>query len=487
MRRTLLMNAVEGVGDLRRVQNLFEYLQHKDPSHTITFEEYYSLLKNAAFSYDKSQRSTKHRTRHVQFHDVDDDVDHDEHSVHEDPIDVFDSPASVHNINNTSLKPKSLKPINKSLLPMASSGVVHFPKDTWDTLPEDFKKLVFDYNAKKKGITNIRKANVHEVDNHHDHHLSPDLTNSDDTSPNELPPSTQGEDDEHDRRLINLLSCYDAKDDQSPGDIRDVLSIHKASRRHVHTHNITYTFSKVNTCPSLQLVDRGANGGLAGDDMRILHKTGRKVAISGIDNHEVNNLDIVTCASMFDTNKGKIIGIFHEYAYLGKGRSIHSSGQLEWMGLKVDERSVLVGGRQRIETLQNHIIPISIKGGLAYIQPVGKPTAQDMDAYPHVFFTNPADWDPALLDYEFPVTDGQPVWDQLTDDRPYEEPRFDEFGDFTGRVVATLDILTGDTPYAFYNSSRRDSGSPNTVRREPDWASLRPCFGWTSVQHIKDT
>ncbi|KAL7576800.1 hypothetical protein ACA910_013820 [Epithemia clementina (nom. ined.)] len=101
---------------------------------------------------------------------------------------------------------------------------------------------------------------------------------------------------------------------------------------------------------------------------------------------------------MFDTNKGKVIGIFHEYAYLGKGQSIHSSGQLEWMGLKVDERSVLVGGRQRIETLQNYIIPISIKGGLAYIQPVGKPTDQDMDNYPHVFFTNPADWDPALLD-----------------------------------------------------------------------------------------
>ncbi|KAL7578501.1 hypothetical protein ACA910_011564 [Epithemia clementina (nom. ined.)] len=213
-------------------------------------------------------------------------------------------------------------------------------------------------------------------------------------------------------------------------------------------------FSKINACPSFQLVDRGANGGLAGDDMSILHKTGRKVDISGIDNHEVNNLDIVPCASMFDTNKGRIIGIFHEYAYLGKGRSIHSSGQLEWMGLKVDKRSVLVGGRQRIETLQNHIIPITIKEGLAYIQLVGRPTDQDMDDYPHVFFTNPADWDPALLDYEFPVQDGQPVWDQLMDTRPYEEPRFDDFGDFTGKVVVTLDTLTDDTLYTFYNSSR---------------------------------
>ncbi|KAL7570793.1 hypothetical protein ACA910_014422 [Epithemia clementina (nom. ined.)] len=485
MRRTLLMNAVENIGDLCRIQNLVEYMQHKDSSHTITFEEYYSLLKNAAFSYDKSQRSTKHRTRQVQFHEVDDDdVAHDDILTHEDFVETLDSPSSVHIVNKTALKPKSSKPIPKSPPPMIHSGVVHFPKDTWDILPEDFKKMVFDYNAKKKGTSSIRKANVHESDTHHDATI--DSNNNDGPPLNGSPLSHQVADDTN-CRIINLLSSYDAKKDHSPGDIRDVLSIHQASRRQVHHHHVTYKFSKVNTWPSLQLVDRGANGGLAGDDMRILHKTGRKVDISGIDNHEVNNLDIVTCASMFDTKKGRIIGIFHEYAYLGKGRSIHSSGQLEWMGLKVDERSVLVGGRQCIETLQNHIIPISIKGGLAYIQPVGKPSAQDMDDYPHVFFTNPADWDPALLDYDFPTTDGQPVWDQLMDDRPYEEPRFDDFGDFTGRVVATLDTLTGDTPYAFYNSSRRDSGSPTTTRRDPDWVSLRPCFGWTSIQHIKDT
>ncbi|KAL7567066.1 hypothetical protein ACA910_002790 [Epithemia clementina (nom. ined.)] len=49
MHRTLLMNVIEVVGDLCCVQNLFEYLQHKEPSHNITFEQYYSLLKNIAF------------------------------------------------------------------------------------------------------------------------------------------------------------------------------------------------------------------------------------------------------------------------------------------------------------------------------------------------------------------------------------------------------------------------------------------------------
>ncbi|KAL7567108.1 hypothetical protein ACA910_009437 [Epithemia clementina (nom. ined.)] len=309
MRRTLLMNTLEGVGDLRRIQNLFEYLQHKDPNHTITFEEYYSLLKNAAFSYDKSQRSTKHHARHVQFHEVDDDVGHDENFLEESPIDVFESPASIHAINKTALKPKPSKPPFKSSLPTPSGGLVHFPKDTWDSLPEDFKKMVFDYIAKKKGTPPIRKANVHEIDSTPDSSSPSDFTTSEDAPLDDHPTSSQ-DDDEPDRRLINLLSSYDASEDHSPGDIRDVLSIHQASRRQVHNHNITFKFSKVNACPSLQLVDRGANGGLASDDMCILHKTSRKVDISDIDNHEVNNLDIVTCASMFDTNRGRIICIF---------------------------------------------------------------------------------------------------------------------------------------------------------------------------------
>ncbi|KAL7562082.1 hypothetical protein ACA910_015404 [Epithemia clementina (nom. ined.)] len=130
MRRTLLMNAVEGVGDLRRIQNLFEYMQHKDPTHAITFEEYYSLLKNAAFSYDKSQRSNKHRACHVQFHEVDDDVGHDDNSHEESLIDVFDSSAYTHTINKTAIKPKPHKPPYQSHSTTPSGGLVHFPKDT---------------------------------------------------------------------------------------------------------------------------------------------------------------------------------------------------------------------------------------------------------------------------------------------------------------------------------------------------------------------
>ena len=129
------------------------------------------------------------------------------------------------------------------------------------------------------------------------------------------------------------------------------------------------------------MVDRGANGGLAGSDMHVSHKTHRKINIQGIDNHEVTGLDLVTAATLLNTSQGKVIGIFDEYAYLGKGSSIHSSGQLEWFKTNVDEKSVKVGGTQLITTLDGYSVPLLIKDGLAYATSLGRPTDQDMDTY----------------------------------------------------------------------------------------------------------
>ena len=51
----------------------------------------------------------------------------------------------------------------------------------------------------------------------------------------------------------------------------------------------------------------------------------------GIDDHELTGLDEVTSPACFDTQKGPDIGIVHEYAHLGKGRSIHLLDK--WNGL----------------------------------------------------------------------------------------------------------------------------------------------------------
>ena len=132
-----------------------------------------------------------------------------------------------------------------------------------------------------------------------------------------------------------------------------------------------YPFQHVNHT-NQQLVDHGANGGLAGSDMRGIHRTYRKIKIQDIDNHEVTGLDVVTAATLLNTPQGKVIGIFNEYAYLWKGSPIHSSGQLEWLQTNVDETSVKVGGTQLINTLDGYSVPLPIKDDLAYAPPPWK-------------------------------------------------------------------------------------------------------------------
>ena len=170
-------------------------------------------------------------------------------------------------------------------------------------------------------------------------------------------------------------------------------------------------------------------------DMRVIHKTHRKINIQGIDNHDVTGLDVVTAATLLNTSQGKVIGIFNEYAYLGKGSSIHSSGQLEWFKTNVDEKSVKVGGTQLITTLDGYSVPLLIKDGLAYATSLGKPTDQDMDTYPHVFFTSPGEWDPSVLDHDPPHLDGLDT--SQVPDQPFGDPMFDAYGDFNERIIET--------------------------------------------------
>ena len=237
------------------------------------------------------------------------------------------------------------------------------------------------------------------------------------------------------------------------------------------------------------MVDRGANGGLAGSDMHVIHKTHRNINISGIDNHEVTGLDVVTAATLLNTSLGKVVGIFNEYAYLGKGSSIHSSGQLEWFKTNVDEKSIKVGGSQLITTLDGYSVPLLIKDGLAYATSLGRPTDQDMDTYPHVFFTSPDEWDPSVLDHDPPQLDG--LDSSQVPDQPFGDPMFDAYGDFNERIIANLNILLDAPPEdcgsytstSYVSTAKLHQGSP----QEPDWNALCPFFAWTSPSSIKDT
>ena len=91
-------------------------------------------------------------------------------------------------------------------------------------------------------------------------------------------------------------------------------------------HHFTYRVAQASQAKHGSLVDRGANGGLAGSDVRILSRSSRKCTVTGIDSHELQGLDVVQCAALLETNHVIVNLIMNEYACYGKGHTIHSSG-----------------------------------------------------------------------------------------------------------------------------------------------------------------
>ena len=116
----------------------------------------------------------------------------------------------------------------------------------------------------------------------------------------------------------------------------------------------TYHISKHSASSYGSLVDRGANGGLAGADVHVLERTGRKVSVTCIDDHELPGLDIVTCVALIQTNHGKVNMLLHEYAYYGRGNTIHSPCQIQWFNNTCDDKFHHVGGKQVITFLDGY-------------------------------------------------------------------------------------------------------------------------------------
>ena len=189
----------------------------------------------------------------------------------------------------------------------------------------------------------------------------------------------------------------------------------------------TYNVAKASQAKHGSLVDRAANGGLAGSDVRVLSRSSRKCTVTGIDSHEVQGLDVVQCAAIVETNHSMVNLIMNEYACYGKGQTIHSSGQIEWFKNSVDDRSVQVGGKQRIFTIDGYAMPLVCRGGLMYLSLLGKPSDEDLERYPSVHLTGPHEWDPSVLDYTSPSGDGEPAWSNDPTERFVFDPNFDEF------------------------------------------------------------
>ena len=200
-----------------------------------------------------------------------------------------------------------------------------------------------------------------------------------------------------------------------PGDIRRVLSKVKQAdnptvpkeippKRNYNTnmHNVSYTVSSNTRMKhnSKALIDRGANGGLAGDNVRLISKSDRTVDVSGIDNHEMNNLAIVSVGGVVRTQRGEVIAILNQFARNVGGKTLLSCVQLESYGITVDDKSSILGiGTQTLHTPEGYTIPLTFHNGLPYMD-IRPFTNSEWDTLPHVILTSDEEWDPANLDHD---------------------------------------------------------------------------------------
>ena len=444
------------------------------------------MLKDAAFHLDQAtKRGNKIRHTNVHFSGPNDEDEHQNLSSDDNQV--------IQQENVCSESPESL---SYSLFQSHFQGSstsntqkIFLPKPIWEKLSKDQQQMIIDHNRSlpKSGSPHLSTPN--KSPSPLPHKPTPQQTaksqqvhthQSDESTTDTIKTETTPSDP-----LLAMVhqSIHTSDDDAS--DISNVLSVKRSRQIQVCQ---CYLFQHANHT-NQQLADRGANGGLAGSDMRVIHKTHRNINIQGIDNHEVTGLDVVTAETLLNTSQGKVIGILNEYAYLGKGSSIHSSGQLEWFKTNVDEKSVKVGGTQLITTLDGYSVPLLIRDGLAYATSLGRPTDQDMDTYPHVFFTSPDEWDPSVLDHDPPHLDG--LDPSQVPDQPFGDPMFDAYGDFNEPIIANfntlLDAPPGDCGSYTEISSVFTANLHQSSPQEPDWNALHPVFAWTSPSSIKDT
>jgi hypothetical protein len=124
---------------------------------------------------------------------------------------------------------------------------------------------------------------------------------------------------------------------------------------------------KQTTLP-LALIDRGTNSCVAGSDTCLIDQSLHSVHIQGIDDHMIKAIPISTVGAVVNTQRGEVIAIMHQYAYTGKGGTIHSSSQLKWCGNDINNHSIKIeGGTQWLTTPDSYVIPIDVRHGLPYI------------------------------------------------------------------------------------------------------------------------
>ena len=518
MKLTLLQTAVRSINDLRIVETLdeFQSTTHGHGSSTsLSYDTYHDLLINACVRYDKTKKSNIGKRRNVYAINIDETyvdpptacIDH----VPDSPYGGIDLPPDefyqVHALSSRHPpSPRPGQPSRPSFRPQSQhsgptkpirryDGPIFLPPQIYKLLSQDAMKALKAYNS--EAITRFHQRKVHNteiVETPQDDPPGPPVPENDLL---DLPESDLDIPDDPILDFVNS-QCHSSEDlDQALQAYQEYQvpcpqDSTMTPERSIN-HHFTYHIAQASQAKHGSLVDRGANGGHAGSDVRILSISSRKCTVTGIDSHELQGLDVVQCAALVETNHGIVNLIMNEYACYGKGHTIHSSGQIEWFKTSVDGRSVQVGGKQRICTIDGYAMPLTCRGGLMYLSILGKPTDKDLERYLAVHLTGPHEWDPSVLDYTHPSGDGVPLWSNDPNERFAFDPNFDELGDYTQRAIQTLSVLDDSLstltscPIFMANQLEFRTYQHAVTREAPDYEKFRPYFGWVNVDTVQKT
>ena len=431
MKKALLTSAVEPLKEFRDVST-HESIARAKGSPLMNFDAYVAVLQRVATKYDKSvgvtnrfrqRQPSMDRSQHkrvVQFHDR---YDYDDEEDYPDPEDI-DENSNSFSINNMHGRHSTFG--NRPSLPRSVwRSLSREEQLAWDTLSDPSKSSILNatrsvelpprdttQNTSKDSIRKqqtVNNASVDDNEDFRDAHEEP-VDHDDNPTPDSL--------------LINAAAGK--RNDLLPGDIRRVMSTQDSKNKknpRVRTANV-HSINSAGTLPVYSvsrrsqssstggLVDRGANGGLAGTDMRTITVTDRRVDITGINNHQLQGLKIMTAGAVLPTQRGEVIGIFHQYASVPQARSIHAPVQLESFGITIDDRSKFAGGKQCIRTIDGYVLPLDFIQGLPYV-PMRPFSDEEWDTLPHVVFTADVDWEPSVADKT--VSDKETWFDAISD------------------------------------------------------------------------
>ena len=141
----------------------------------------------------------------------------------------------------------------------------------------------------------------------------------------------------------------------------------------------------------------------------------------------------------------------------------------------VDDKSRNIGEKQQICTVDGYTIPL-----------------KEMEELPHVVLTSDLPWDPTALDHD---EDPKVIWSDAAQEPPedydYGDNGFDEQGYFRHHTLAEHfydaqesldpDLAIERLNYHLYCEKHE------VATKEPDYAALRPLFGWAPKELIKRT